>query len=100
MVSDAEGRFEIYCPESFSALDLTIVAPGLAKQHFRRVAPDGKRHDLVLPAGAALVGRVLRDGWPAKGINVGVSSVDRSADNFTGQFVVGTDGVPLRLVGG
>jgi hypothetical protein len=90
-VSDAEGRFEIYCPESFSALGLTVVAPGLAKQHFGRVAPDGKRHDLVLPAGAALVGRVLRDGRPVKGINIGVASVDRSADGFTGQFVVGTD---------
>jgi hypothetical protein len=94
-VSDAAGEFEICCPLPFDAVGLRIDAPGLARQKHTRIPPGGRRRDFVLPAGAALIGRVTRDGRPVKGLNVGVASVDRGVDNFTGGFVVGTgeDGV-------
>jgi hypothetical protein len=72
-------------------MELRIAAPGLARTTFAKVAPGGARRDFVLPLGAALVGRAVRDGKPVKGINVGVASVDRSMGNFTGDFVAGTD---------
>jgi hypothetical protein len=90
-VSDAAGEFETYIAKDCDAVDLQIDAPGAARTTLTRVPLGGSRHDFVLPEGAALVGRVVRDGKPAKGINIGVASVDRSAGFFTGEFVVGTD---------
>jgi hypothetical protein len=90
-ISDSTGEFEIYVAKSFDSLGLQIEAPGRARTKFARATPGGARRDFVLPVGAGLVGRVVRDGKPVKGINVGVASADRSADSFTGDFVVGTD---------
>ena len=90
-VSDSAGEFEISSAKAFDSMELRIAAPGLARTTFARVAPGGGRRDFVLPVGAALVGRVVRDGKPVKGINVGVASVDRGVERFTGDFVVGTD---------
>jgi hypothetical protein len=90
-VSDSAGEFEIYSATAFDSMELRIAAQGLARTTFARVTPGGGRRDFVLPLDAALVGRVVRDGTPMKGINVGVASVDRRAGNFTGDFVVGTD---------
>lgn len=90
-VSDSAGEFEIYVAKSFDSLGLQIDAPGVARTKFTGMTPGGARRDFVLSAGAALVGRVVRDGKPVKGINVGVASVDRGMEGFTGDFVVGTD---------
>jgi len=90
-VSDSAGEFEIYVAKPFDSLGLEIDAPGLARTKFVGAKPGGARRDFALPVGAALIGRVVRDGKPMKGINVGVAGVDRSAGNFTGDFVVGTD---------
>jgi hypothetical protein len=90
-VSDSAGEFEIYVAKPFDSLGLQIDAPGLARTKFTGVTPGGARRDFVLPPGAALVGRVVRDGKPVQGINVGVASADRGVERFTGDFVVGTD---------
>ena len=90
-VSDSAGEFEIYVAKPFDSLGLEIDVPGLARTKFAGATPGGARRDFVLPVGAALIGRVVRDGKPVKGINVGVAGVDRSAGHFTGDFVVGTD---------
>jgi len=90
-ISDSAGEFEISSTKAFDSMELRIAAPGLARTTFAGVTPGGGRRDFVLPVGAALVGRVVRDGKPVKGINVGVASVDRGMGTFTGDFVVGTD---------
>jgi hypothetical protein len=90
-VSDASGEFELYVAKPFDSLSLQIDAPGSARTIFFGATPGGHRHDFVLPVGAALVGRVVRDGKPVPGINLGVAGVDRTAGRFTGDFVVGTD---------
>ncbi len=90
-VSDAAGEFEIYIAKDCDAVELRVEAPGVARTKFVGVPLGGSRREFVLPAGAALVGRVVRDGKPVKGINVGVVSVERESRQFTGDFVVGTD---------
>ena len=90
-VSGADGEFEIYIAKDCDAVDLRIDSPGVARTTLTKVPLGGSRRDFVLPVGAALVGRVVRDGKPVKGINIGVASVDRGAGSFTGEFVVGTD---------
>src|SRR5208282_4982056 len=47
-------------------------------------------NELVMTEGAALTGRVLRDGKPLAGVSVGVSAVDRTAGNYLGHFEIGT----------
>jgi hypothetical protein len=90
-VSDAAGEFEIYIAKDCDAVALRIDAPGVARTTLSSVPLGGSRHDFVLPAGAALVGRVVRNGKPVQGINIGVAGADRAAGSFTGDFVVGTD---------
>ncbi len=90
-VTDATGEFEIFLGKRFDSAGLHIDAPGMARTRFAGVTPGGARHEFLLPAGAVLVGRVVRDGKPVPGINIGVASVDRGAGTFTGDFVVGTD---------
>ena len=94
-ISDSAGEFDIYVAKSFDSVGLQIEASGLARTKFTGATPGGVRRDFVLPVGAGLVGRVVRDGKPVKGINVGVASADRGVVSFTGDFVVGTgaDGV-------
>ena len=90
-ISDSAGEFDIYVAKSFDSVGLQIEAPGMARTKFTGATPGCARRDFVLPVGAGLVGRVVRDGKPVKGINVGVASADRGAISFTGDFVVGTD---------
>jgi len=90
-VSDSAGEFEIYVAKHFDSVGLEFNAPGLARTKFAGATPRGARRDFVLPAGAALVGRLVRDGKPVQGINVGVASADRGVESFTGDFVVGTN---------
>src|ERR1035441_4785355 len=94
-ISDSAGEFDIYVAKSFDSVGLQIEASGLARTKFTGATPGGVRRDFVLPVGAGLVGRVVRDGKPVKGINVGVASADRGVVSFTGDFVVstGADGV-------
>jgi hypothetical protein len=90
-VSDSAGEFEIYVAKHFDSVGLEFNAPGLARTKIAAVTPGGARRDFVLPVGAALVGRVVSDVKPVQGINVGVASVDRGMEGFTGDFVAGTD---------
>jgi hypothetical protein len=52
---------------------------------------DGTRKDLALTKGAALKGRVLKDGQPVCNVTIGVAGTDRSAGRFVGDFAVQTD---------
>jgi hypothetical protein len=97
-VSDSAGEFEIYEARSFDSLGLEIEAPGLARTIFSRATPGGQRQDFILPVGAALFGRIVCDGKPVKGINIGIAGVDRAAGKFTGDFVVGTDAEGLFVL--
>jgi hypothetical protein len=90
-ISDATGEFETYIATDCDTVDMQIDSPGVARTMLARVPVGGSRRDFVLPQGAALVGRVVCEGRPVKGINIGVASVDRLMGHFTGEFVVGTD---------
>ena len=89
-VTDETGEFELRCPQKFDSMNLRVEARGFARRGFPETRPGPERRDLVVTPGAALIGRVLRDGKPVKNITVGVASVDRTMGNFTGDFVTGT----------
>src|SRR5262249_40349626 len=48
-------------------------------------------HDLNLTEGASVKGRLLKDGKPLSGIEMGISGVEREASVYIGDYIVGTD---------
>lgn len=83
-VTDEEGKFIIGAEKKFDWMTVKIEAPGLARTKFFKLSSD-ESHDLKVNEGATVVGHVVKDDKPMKGIPVGLVSVDRS-ENFTGSY--------------
>jgi len=89
-VTDQRGEFFLSSREAFDAMNLEVEARRFARKRINDVPGGPKRQTLTMTEGAALTGRVLKDGKPLKGVALGVVSQDRSMENFTGDFVIGT----------
>jgi peroxiredoxin/protocatechuate 3,4-dioxygenase beta subunit len=90
-VSDEQGMFTINGQDSFDAVGVDVEARGYAKGIFPHLATGGKVHDLKLTEGASVKGRLLKDGKPMAGIEIGISGVEREASVYIGDYIVGTD---------
>jgi peroxiredoxin/protocatechuate 3,4-dioxygenase beta subunit len=90
-VSDEEGMFTINGQDSFDAVGVDVEARGYAKGIFPHLATGGRVHELKLTQGASVKGRLLKDGKPLSGIEMGISGVEREASVYIGDFSVGTD---------
>jgi hypothetical protein len=89
-VTDARGEFLITADKPFDALALKVEARLFARRTFLHVASGDTRHDLKVTEGASVVGRVLKDGRPLGGVAIGLVSVQRNVEVFTGEYVIGT----------
>jgi hypothetical protein len=72
-------------------MDLRVRARALANKTFTQLLCGTNRHDLKMTDGATVTGRVLLDGKPMPNVAVGMVSVERGMEKFTGNFDVGTD---------
>ena len=90
-VTDARGNFLITSRREFASLDLKVEARGFANRMFLKVRGEAPTPSLQLTEGAAITGRVIWNGKPLANVAVGVVSEDRTPENFTGDFEVGTD---------
>jgi len=90
-VSDARGNFLLTSRKEFASLDLKVEAPGFANRTFKELRGGAASRDLQLTEGAAITGRLVFNGKPLPNVAVGLVSEDRTMDNFTGNFDVGTD---------
>jgi peroxiredoxin len=90
-VSDNGGLFTINGQTSFDAVGVEVEARAYAKGIFEHLATGGKVHELKLTEGASLKGRLLKDGKPVAGVEVGMCGADRRAEIYVGDFSVGTD---------
>ncbi len=90
-VTDEDGRFVINGETPFDAVGVEVEARAFAKGMFQRLASGGKVHELRLTEGAAVKGRLVKDGQPMAGVEIGISGADRSSDVYVGDFSVGTD---------
>src|SRR5437773_1311270 len=90
-VSDASGQFIINGREPFDAAGVDVEARGLAKGIFQNLATGDARHELKLTEGVTLKGRVLHNGEPLVGVEVGAAGADRRSETFVGDFSVATD---------
>ena len=88
-VTDDAGNFSIQSLEAFDSMHLRVDARGYARRDFNDVA-GGKPVQFVVVRGAAVNGRVWRNGNPMQDVTIGLVSVDRSMGNFTGEFLIGT----------
>lgn len=91
-VSDGSGHFVIHGQEQFDAAGVDVEARGLAKGIFQKLATGDIIHELKLTEGVTLKGRVLKNGEPLVGVEVGVAGADRNSEIFVGDFSVATDG--------
>jgi peroxiredoxin/protocatechuate 3,4-dioxygenase beta subunit len=90
-VTDERGEFVINGQTTFEAAGVDVVARGFAKGIFQSLATGGKVHELKLAEGASLKGRVLKDGKPLAGVELGVSGAERRSEVYVGNFSVATD---------
>ena len=90
-VTDDEGAFLINGETSFDAVGVEVEARAYAKGVFQKLATGGKVHDLKLTEGGSVKGRLVKDGKPVTGIEIGICGADRNAAIYVGDFTVGTD---------
>jgi len=90
-VTDESGDFLITSQKPFDQMDVRVSARGFANKNFTELASGASMHELTLTEGAAIRGRVLFNGQPVTNVTVGVVSVNRDMEHFTGNFDIGTD---------
>lgn len=78
-VTDAEGRFVMPLPDSFLSVDLEIRADGHAGLFVEAVVPNAPEHELRIPRGTSVSGRLLHEGAPLADARVSVVQVDRTS---------------------
>ncbi len=90
-VSDENGEFVIRSTKDFDGAGLDIEARTLAKGVFPTQSSGTNIHVFKLSEGATLTGRLVKDGKPLVGKEVGLAGVNRESSVFVGEFSVGTD---------
>jgi protocatechuate 3,4-dioxygenase beta subunit len=89
-VADERGEFTFGRAKPFSALQMTITAPGFAPNKCW-VEVSNVVQTVAIDAGARLHGRVLKDGQPLRHVTIGVSGVERNSEVYVGNFTATTD---------
>jgi len=90
-VTDENGEFLITSQKPFDQMDVRLSARGFANRTITELSSGASVHELTLTEGAAIRGRVLFNGQPVTNVTVGVVSVNRDMEHFTGNFDIGTD---------
>ena len=89
-VSDTNGEFVITAKKPFDRMSVSVEARALAKGKFLRLAC-GQQHVLRLGEGVTVAGRVMSGGTGVARTSVGLVSVDRGMEGFTGDYEIGTN---------
>jgi hypothetical protein len=89
-VTNDKGEFALAYKDDCDGMDLRVEAPAHAQALFKRTASGTEARDLRLVFGVTIRGRLVKDGEPAHGIEVGVCSVDRSSDANFERHTIGT----------
>jgi hypothetical protein len=63
----------------------------MGKRNFLGLATGSKAHDLTLPEGVTVTGRVVKGGKPLAGVSVGLVQKDRNVEHFLGDQQAATD---------
>src|SRR5439155_2776725 len=88
-VTDANGEFLLTSQKPFASMSVTVEARTLAKRKFQTL-DSGRPHELRLTEGTAVTGRLVRERTPVAGASVGLVSVNRMIEEFTGEYDIAT----------
>lgn len=89
--TDADGNFVLNAKEPVLALDLNVSARDFAPRKFMLV-PAGEKENLIqLAPGRSVIARVVKDGRPLAGVDLGLVMTNRNANTFEGPFNATTD---------
>ena len=88
-VSDSDGQFVITSRKPFDRMSVSVEARAFAKGKFAKLS-SGEKHVLQLGEGATVAGRLVKNGKGLARTSVGLVSVDRGPEGFTGDFEIGT----------
>ncbi len=87
--TDPEGRFNYSVP-GYTKVGVMVVAPGYARQLV--VVPYGDPlADIVLGPGVEVTGRLLKDGQPVPGVDMGIVQLNHDSYQFLDEIVATTD---------
>lgn len=90
VITDDAGEFVIRGEKPFMSCGFTVEARGFAKSGLQQEVPTGNTvHEVTLSKGAALRGRLLKDGKSVANAGVGITAVKANA--YNGSFYATTD---------
>jgi len=89
VVTDTKGEFLFHRSEPFDFLEMLVYAPGLATQRFW-LPISNVVQTVTMGSGAFIGGRVLKNGQPLSGVEVGVSGNGnyQALTDETGRFLI------------
>jgi protocatechuate 3,4-dioxygenase beta subunit len=90
-VTDAEGLFRMAYSKPTDRMSVTVIARGMARAVYRDLVTGDKPHDLTVTEGAAVSGRLVRDGQPVPDIEVGLFDARRGIDDQAHEEIIATD---------
>ena len=90
-VSDEQGEFFLTAIKPFDSVHVVVEARGYAKNRFRITPQELTATNLTLTDGAMVKGRLLLQGKPLSGVNIGIVGTNMEFIEFTGLYVIGTD---------
>jgi hypothetical protein len=89
-ITDANGSFALVLKSAADGAYLAVNARGLAPARFD-IPTASEERTLTLGRGAAIKGRVVKNGTPLAGVTLGLAQVSRDSETFVGEPTAETD---------
>ena len=81
VVSDDHGHFKMLLPVGYLAADLRVTADGYAGISKELLQPGSELHEIIVPAGTTVTGKIVHGGKPQPGVSIAVVQTDRGGRN-------------------
>lgn len=88
--TDADGKFAMILPEDFLAVDLKVTGHGFCGEQLALLEPGREPLSIEVRSGANVIGRLVLNGRPARGMSIAVVQLERSSTD---------DGIFIAAVG-
>ena len=92
-VTDDQGRFTLIAPDNFLAVDIEITADGHCGKLVYEMVPGKDAEPIIVPVGASVSGKVVRNGQPVADMSVAVVQLERSVSRNRGVFIAAVGAV-------
>src|SRR5262249_1921753 len=90
-LTNLRGEFVLRSKSPITYAALRVGGNGGAPRIIAARKPEANPHRIKMTAGATLTGRLVRDGQPVSGVEVGFVQASRNSSTFLGAIVIGTD---------